>query len=102
MKEENNKLQQPVKICPKLKLMKHSTRVAATFDSFWFKVGASHLNGVLLHGQRPVDSVQFEVKAARIAHRFTLVVTSPQRRGGRAAVGTSQTRTPRRRLSKRN
>jgi hypothetical protein len=68
----------------------------------WFKVGASHLNGVLLHGQRPVDSVQFEVEAARIAHRFTLIVTSPQRRGGGAAVGTSQSRTPRRRLSQPN
>lgn len=45
-----------------------------------------HLYGVLLHGERAVDVVQFEVEAARVAHCLTLHVAAPKRRRGGVAV----------------
>lgn len=47
-----------------------------------------YLNVILFHGQRPVDSVQFEVESARIANRLALVVATPERRGRRGTIGT--------------
>lgn len=48
----------------------------------------SCLNAVLLHGQRSVHPVKFEVESAGVAHGFAQVVSTPKGRGRRVTVRT--------------
>lgn len=54
--------------------------------------GSTDLYGVLLHGERPVDAVQLEVEAARVAHGLALRVAPPQRRHAGLAVAAQRAR----------
>lgn len=51
---------------------------------FFFKV--IYLDIIFLHGQRSVDSVQFEIKSASIADGFSLIVSAPQGSCRRRAI----------------
>lgn len=49
------------------------------------------LNSILLHGERPVDVMQFKVESAGITHRLPIGVASPQRCCACVTVGTEGT-----------
>jgi len=50
-------------------------RIAAFHSSL--RLPLARLNAVFLHSRWPVDAMQLEIKAAGVAHRFTLCVTTP-------------------------
>lgn len=60
----------------------------------------SRLNAVLLHGGRPVDTVQFVVKTTSVADRFAHCVATPKRRHSGLAIATRQTHASRSGLRK--
>lgn len=55
----------------------------------FFRLPLARLYAVLAHGQRPVDAVQLEVEAARVADGLAVVVAPPQGGGAGAAVGAA-------------
>lgn len=73
-------------------------RPFALFDRRIFGLSFSRLNAVFSHGQRPVDPVQLVVESACVAHRFTFVVSAPQRRGSGATICATQSQPSRRGL----
>lgn len=64
------------------------------------RMRAAYLNVVLLHGEGPVDAMQLEVEATRVAHGIARRVASPQGRGARLAIRATQPTPPRRRLQR--
>lgn len=50
----------------------------------------SRLNAVFAHREWAVDSVQFEIESAGIAHGLTFVIATPQSCRTRATVCTTQ------------
>lgn len=48
------------------------------------------MDGVATHRVGAIDTVQFEVQAARIAHHLASQVATPDRSCGRSAVGTGE------------
>ena len=52
------------------------------------------LYAILLHCQWSIHIVQFEVQAAGIANRISLIVSSPQSRGIRLTIGACDAGTP--------
>ena len=47
------------------------------FNGSIFRLAFSCLNSIFSHGQRPIDTMQFVVKATSIADGFTFVVSPP-------------------------
>lgn len=48
------------------------------------------MDGVATHRVRAINTVQFEVQAARIAHHLASQVTTPDCSCGRSTVGTGE------------